>query len=435
VSSEPASHEEPRKGRVLVVDDSRLVFEIVQAGLDNEGWDVAGARSGAQAVKLFEDVRPEVVVCDLHMPDMDGMEVLERIKSLDATVPVVIMSSDHDLSAVLNAVHQGAFDYVLKSSDDVRPLAAAVDRAAAHSRVVRENQALSVALRGANEELARRLKELNERNERLQHEIGERKKTYYALERARDDALAASRTKSNFVANMSHELRTPLNAVLGYCEMLLEEADEGGYDKITPDLLRIHEAGQHLLSLINDILDLSKIEAGKMELKLERYTVADVIEQALRTTRPLLGKNANTLEAQIAEDLGDGIADSTRVRQILLNLLSNASKFTEKGSIRLEVRREVGPDEDWLVFQVRDTGIGMTTEQLQQLFQEFFQADSSVRRKYGGTGLGLAISRRLCRMMRGDIRAESEIGRGSVFTVRLPVRVTDAADVKPEPES
>jgi signal transduction histidine kinase/CheY-like chemotaxis protein len=242
---------------------------------------------------------------------------------------------------------------------------------------------------------------------------------------AKEAAEQANRTKSAFLANMSHELRTPLNAIIGYSEMLQDEARDLRQGEFIPDLKKIHAAGQHLLALINDVLDLSKIEAGKMELYLEDFDLVSLVRDVESTIQPLVEKNGNLLESRLVGDLGGMHADVTRVRQVLFNLLSNASKFTERGNVSLEVSRERSDGMDWVLFRVADTGIGMTPEQLGRLFQAFSQADVSTSRKYGGTGLGLVISRRFCQMMGGDITVTSEYGKGSIFTARLPVRVPE----------
>jgi signal transduction histidine kinase/CheY-like chemotaxis protein len=238
----------------------------------------------------------------------------------------------------------------------------------------------------------------------------------------------ADRHKSEFLANMSHELRTPLNAIIGYSEMLQEDAADLGAEQFTDDLKKINAAGKHLLELINAVLDLSKIEAGKMELYLETFDVAALVRDIAAVIQPLAAKNANRLEVHCPDAIGTMRADMTKVRQALFNLLSNACKFTERGTISLTVAPEAADDAGWMVFSVRDTGIGMTPEQLERLFQAFSQADAATTRRFGGTGLGLALSRRLCRMMGGDVTVESEVGRGSVFTIRLPARVADAPE-------
>ncbi len=242
---------------------------------------------------------------------------------------------------------------------------------------------------------------------------------------ARDAAEVANRSKSIFLANMSHELRTPLNAIIGYSEMLQEDAEAYHYDDIVPDLQKICAAGHHLLVLINDIIDLSKIEAGKIELHLETFCVADVVESVVATVQPLMQKNANTLHVSCTDDVQSMHSDLTRVKQVLFNLLSNAAKFTEEGDITLEVLREEGPPPH-IIFRVSDTGIGMTTEQLQRLFQPFMQADASTTRRYGGAGLGLTISQRFAQMMGGYIVVESTSGEGSTFTVHLPAEAQNA---------
>ncbi len=238
--------------------------------------------------------------------------------------------------------------------------------------------------------------------------------------RAQEAAEQANRSKGIFLANMSHELRTPLNAIIGYSEMLQEEAEDLGQEHFIPDLQKIHGAGRHLLGLINDILDLSKIEAGKMGLYLETFDIAPMIQDVVDTITPLVEKNANTLDVHCADDLGTMRADSTKVRQGLFNLLSNACKFTERGTITLGANREMVDGTAWIKFRVSDTGIGMTPEQMGNLFEAFAQAEASTNRKYGGTGLGLAISQKFCQMMGGDVTVESALGQGSTFTISLP---------------
>ena len=242
-----------------------------------------------------------------------------------------------------------------------------------------------------------------------------------AAEVARAHADSANQSKSQFLANMSHELRTPLNAIIGYSEMLQEEAEDLGVPDIKPDLQKINGAGKHLLGLINDILDLSKIEAGKMTVYLESFDVRSVLDEVAAMVQPLVRKNGNQLTLEIDPDVGEMRADVTKVRQTLFNLLSNASKFTEKGTITLRVVK-AGTN---FVFDVIDNGIGMTPEQVGRLFRAFSQADASTTKKYGGTGLGLALSRKFCQIMGGDMTVTSEHGKGSTFTATIPVEVQE----------
>jgi signal transduction histidine kinase len=232
----------------------------------------------------------------------------------------------------------------------------------------------------------------------------------------------ASRHKSEFLANVSHELRTPLNAIIGYSEMLMEDAEEGGREAAVADLLKIRASGKHLLALIKDILDLSKIEAGKINLYTENFDVVAMINDVASTVRPLAEENGNTLEIRCHRDTGTMHADPTRVRQMLFNLLSNACKFTERGVVSLDVARHAQEDGEWLGMEVSDTGIGMTPKQVEKLFVPFSQAEGGTTRKYGGTGLGLAITRQFCDIMGGSITVRSSYGVGTTFSVRLPMR-------------
>src|SRR5262249_18526491 len=239
------------------------------------------------------------------------------------------------------------------------------------------------------------------------------------LQIARDAANEANRTKSSFLANMSHELRTPLNAIIGLTEMMVSNAARFGTEKAEEPLQRVNRGGRHLLGLINEVLDLSKIEAGKLELHPESVDLVPLIDEVIGTARQLAEQNENRLVVECQESLGPLTADPMRLRQILLNLLSNACKFTKEGEVALRARK-VPDGRSWIEFAVSDTGIGMTAEQQQKLFEEFSQVDAVTARRFGGTGLGLAITRKLARLMGGDVTVASEPGKGSIFTVRLP---------------
>jgi signal transduction histidine kinase/DNA-binding response OmpR family regulator len=260
----------------------------------------------------------------------------------------------------------------------------------------------------------------NQMGEGLRSAQAELRQRQRELEVLTDEAQMANRAKSQFLANMSHELRTPMNAIIGYSEMLTDEAEDLGLPQFVPDLKKIRTAGKQLLALINDILDLSKIEAGKLELHAEDFDVREMINDVATITEPLAAKNANRLVIQVED--GRMYSDLTRVRQILFNLLGNACKFTHSGTVELSVTSEAGATEDFVKFQVKDSGIGMTAEQVSRVFEAFAQADSSTTRKYGGTGLGLAITKKFCEMMDGTIQVESAMGEGTTFTVRLPKR-------------
>jgi CheY-like chemotaxis protein/nitrogen-specific signal transduction histidine kinase len=372
---------------VLIIDDDATNVAVLQGVLMSAGYRTVIANSGREALDRVADDTPDLILLDITMPESDGLEVCRRIKTSPAwrDIPVIIITALDEVEDYARALDCGADDFMTTPFT----FAVLLARVRGYLRAKRATEALRAA-KGAAE--------------------------------------AANLAKSQFLANMSHELRTPLNAILGYSEMLQEEAHDRGYVDFLPDLCKIHAAGKHLLNLINDILDLSKIEAGKMALCLEAFDVANVVGDALSTVEPLVTKNANTLKTHIAHNVGTMYSDLTKVQQSLLNLLSNACKFTEHGTIAVDVTRDTAADTDWLCFQVRDTGIGIAPGQIPRLFQAFSQADTSSTRKYGGTGLGLAITQRFCQMLGGDITVDSTPGQGSTFIMRLPAEVRPVAE-------
>lgn len=265
-------------------------------------------------------------------------------------------------------------------------------------------------------------KTLSRNYRRIEESQRELTETNLALEKATLEADLANKSKSAFLANMSHELRTPLNAIIGYSEILIEEGPEMESKDFLPDLDRIVSSAKHLLQLINEILDLSKIEAGKMTMHLEALKLTAVIEQISTLVSPLMKKGNNRFEIKIDEALEVIYTDEMKLRQSLVNLLGNAAKFTQNGNVTLEVKRHLANDNEWVIFSVKDSGIGMTVEQQSRVFDAFSQADESTTRRYGGTGLGLAITKKTCMLMGGDVTVTSKVGEGSEFSIQLPIK-------------
>ena len=403
------THDSGGPAEILVVDDIAANRNLLRETLEPRGYEVLLAANGQHAIDIASNVRPDAVLLDVNMPGMNGFETCRALKAFEATrhIPVIFITANDGTEDLVAGFEAGGVDYVTKPFKAQEVLR----RLETHLQLSRLNRALV------------------EKNSQLET-------ARQAAEEARALADEANKAKSRFLANMSHELRTPLNAIIGYSEMVEEELEEVGVRDVIPDLQRIQAAARHQLGLVNDILDLSKIEAGKMTLFLEDFDVGRLVNEVASTVQPLIAKNGNRLLIECPPGLGIMRADQTKVRQTLFNLLSNASKFTEKGTIMLRVARAASDEcpvtsgarhTSLVTFSVTDTGICMTAEQLGRLFQAFSQAEASTATKYGGTGLGLVLSRRFCQLMGGDLGVTSEPGKGSTFTATLPGRVGEAA--------
>ncbi|WP_353572288.1 hybrid sensor histidine kinase/response regulator [Candidatus Albibeggiatoa sp. nov. BB20] len=380
-------------GTILVVDDVPANVKVLMDFLTANGFKVLTAKDGQAAIKRAEYAKPDLILLDVMMPVMDGYEACKVLKSQESTldIPIVFMTALADTTDKVKGFELGASDYITKPFQQEEVLA----RVNNHLKIVTLQ------------------KQLQLRNTELES-------LYLEQKQARQAAEAASKAKDTFLANMSHELRTPLNAIIGYGEIIHEDAFELGFRDILLDLDNIQLAAKQLLDLINDVLDLAKIEAEKMELQIEEIEICELIKNVVILIQPIIKKNNNELFVACPEGLGIIQTDRKRIQQILLNLLGNAAKFTNDGHVHLIARRE----DDKLFFDVKDTGIGIEQEKIETIFLPFLQGDNSRTRKYGGTGLGLALCQRICQILGGQILVSSEIGKGSQFTIELKVDIS-----------
>jgi signal transduction histidine kinase len=473
-----------KKSTVLIVDDTVNNLTFLEHLL-RDTYHVQVTNNGKTAIEIAQsDETLDLILLDVMMPEMDGYEVCKVLKKniITRQIPIIFLTSNSEIGNEIYGLNLGAADYIVKPvnpaiflsrikvhiqlkamQDSLRQqrtwfhsiIESAPDAIIVtdeKSKIVLWNTRATLLFGYASSELSlKNLDDLIDKNQGIRkncsvfsaevsfndlpnlnetgkcicvlvRDITERKRIEDDIRAAKELAEEASRLKSDFLANVSHELRTPLNAIIGYSEILQEDAADIGNPQFIDDLDKIHRAGKHLLLLINDILDLSKIESGKTEIFIEEVDLKLMLKDIETMVFPMMEKNNNAFAVEKKELFFKTMdADVTKLKQILFNLLSNAAKFTSDGIITLTVKNYLRGEEERVMFAVSDTGIGLTPEQIQKLFRHFSQADASTTRKYGGTGLGLVISRRFCEMMGGQLCVTSEINKGSTFTVDLPI--------------
>lgn len=411
----------PSHFTVLVVDDNATNLAFLKSILQAAQFNVLIAKSGKKALDIAKQTPPDIILLDITMEGWDGYQTCQHLKQIPLLqpIPVLFLSGLTDERHRLRAFKVGGVDYVNKPFQQEELLA----RVRTHVELYHLREKLE-------QEVAKRDSQLLAYTNDLEKKVAARTAE---LKQAKEMAESANLAKSQFLANISHELRTPMNAVIGYTEILMEDAEVLTPNELIADLRKIHSAAKHLLELINNVLDLSKIESGKMDLFLSHFNVEHLIEAVLATMQPLFESKANQFSLQLPNAIGEMYADEMKIRQILVNLLGNAAKFTEQGNITLEVAHHSDLQQQWVRFSITDSGIGMTPEQQKKLFLPFSQVDPSTTRRFGGTGLGLAITKQFTDMMGGKITLESGFGEGSTFTVLIPVRVASHPIPVPEP--
>ncbi|WP_413161257.1 hybrid sensor histidine kinase/response regulator [Capilliphycus salinus ALCB114379] len=423
------------KADILIVDDTPNNLRVLSSILQEQGYEIRKAVNGKMAIRSVQADPPDLVLLDIKMPDMDGYEVCSELKAIEATrdIPVIFLSALDDVFNKVLAFQVGGVDYITKPFQVQEVLV----RVKTHLTLRRLTKDLELRVQERTTELTHTLDELQHTQVQLEDSLRE-------LIHARDVAEKASQVKSQFLAMMSHELRTPLNAIIGYSQLLEMEAQEQQLEEFIPDLQQISHAGHDLLEIFSNILEMCQIETGKQQFHLHEFDVKGLIDEAIAKVQPLAEKNNNTLTVEYINDPGWMYTDRVWMRQCVLQLLSNACKFTRNGMITLSLERldqhpfktesskenHVNSAEglaDVLLVKCSDTGIGIQAEYLLQIFEPFFQVDTSTTRKYGGVGLGLAIAKSLSQLMGGDLNVESVFGQGSIFTLWLPVQLPESA--------
>jgi len=393
---------------ILVVDDIAANRNLLSETLETKGYEVLLASNGVSALKVADRAKPNLILLDVNMPDMDGYDACRQLKKIQelAEIPVIFITANDDPESLVKGFQAGAVDYIAKPFKQEEVLM----RVETHLKI----HTLTRALENSNQELA-------VKNDELHSEVRRRKE-------AEEKANQANEAKSRFLSFISHEMRSPLNAIIGFSEELTDTLTDDALSQSREDATRIRSASGHLLGLINNLLDLSKIEAGKMQLNLEEFAITPLINELGKDVEPLVRRNGNKLIVESNGDVGTVRADATKLKQVLMNLISNAGKFTRNGEITVSTRTLANSETGSFEIAVSDNGIGMTGEQIQRLFQPYQQATNSTASQYGGTGLGLAISRKFAQLMGGDLSVSSEPGKGSTFRMTLPKRVADPAD-------